>query len=335
MTSTTGTASKHRLTFWQRLHQLRRHPASPWLASGLGAAFALFIVFLLVQRARTIDWAAVWTACLALPVPALVCGGLLAVSSHLVYSSFDLFGRRYTNTGLSVRRTVGITLVAYPFALNLGSILGGAAVRLRLYGRQGIGALQLGQILGLSIITNWLGYFLLAGTVLWWWPPDLPQAWTPSTAALPWIGAMLTFLPMLYVAMCHWRGGRALAWRGHTFPLPHAPGGVLQVLVSTLNWALMGGAVWLLCGQQAPYAATVAAVLLGAVAGLISRIPAGLGVLETVGVAVLSPYMPQAEALAAILAYRMMYFFVPLGLAMLAFGISEALNKNGTLGRQH
>ena len=334
MPTATATTSKRSTSLWQRVHQLRQHPASPWLATGLGLAFALFIVYLLVQNARNIDWAAVWKACLALPVPALVSGGLLALTSHLVYSTFDLFGRKYTDTGLSVGRTVAITLVAYPFALNIGSILGGAAVRLRLYGRQGIGALQLGQILGLSIITNWLGYFLLAGVVLWWWTPDLPDAWAPSTAALPWIGAVLIFLPMLYVAVCYWRGGRALAWRDHTFPLPQAPGGVLQVAVSTVNWALMGGAVWMLCGQQAPYAACVAAVLLGAVAGLISRIPAGLGVLETVGVAVLSPYMPQTEALAAILAYRMLYFFVPLGLAMVAFGISEAFNRNGTLSRQ-
>jgi uncharacterized membrane protein YbhN (UPF0104 family) len=314
-------------SLWARVMRLRQHPAGPWLATGAGVAFALFIVYLLVQNARTIDWAAVWAACLALPLPALLGGALLALTSHLVYSSFDLFGRRYAETGLSVGRTVGITLVAYPFALNIGSILGGAAVRLRLYGREGVGALQLGQILGLSIITNWLGYFLLGGAVLCWWTPELPDAWSPSAAALPWIGAALLFLPMLYVAACYWRGGRALAWREHTFPLPPAPGGVLQVVLSTVNWALMGGAVWLLSGQQAPYAACVATVLLGAVAGLISRIPAGLGVLETVGVAVLSPYMPQPEALAAILAYRLMYFFLPLGLAIVAFGISEALNK--------
>lgn len=339
-TSTTATtpniptkaAAEGGSTLWQRLHQLRKHPASPWLASSLGVAFALFIVYLLVQNTRTIDWGAVWSACLALPVPALLAGGLLALASHLLYSTFDLFGRKYTNTGLSVGRTVAITLVAYPFALNIGSILGGAAVRLRLYGRQGIGALQLGQILGLSIITNWLGYFLLAGAVLWAWTPKLPEAWGLSTGALPWVGGVLFALPLLYVAACHWRGGRALQWRDHTFPLPHAPGGALQVLVSAVNWALMGGAVWMLCGQEVPYPAALAAVLLGAVAGLISRIPAGLGVLETVGVAVLSPYMPQPEALAAILAYRLMYFLLPLGLAIIAFGISEVLNKNGTSG---
>ncbi|MFZ4286206.1 lysylphosphatidylglycerol synthase transmembrane domain-containing protein [Variovorax sp. HJSM1_2] len=331
--SPANTAPPHR-TPWQRLQQLRRHPAGPWLASGLGAVFALFIVYLLVQNARSIDWAAVWSACLALPVPALVAGGVLALASHLVYSSFDLFGRKYTNTGLSVSRTVAITLVAYPFALNIGSILGGAAVRLRLYGRQGIGALQLGQILGLSIITNWLGYLLLAGALLWAWTPQLPEAWGLSTSALPWTGVVLFTLPLLYIAACQRRGGRALQWRDHHFPLPHAPGGALQVLLSAVNWALMGGAVWLLCGQEVPYAAALAAVLLGAVAGLISRIPAGLGVLETVGVAVLSPYMPQPEALAAILAYRLLYFFLPLGLAIMAFGISEILNKNGSSGKQ-
>jgi uncharacterized membrane protein YbhN (UPF0104 family) len=63
-------------------------------------------------------------------------------------------------------------------------------------------------------------------------------------------------------------------------------------------------------------------VLLGAVAGLLSRIPAGLGVIEAVGTAVLSPWMPASQALAVVLAYRALYYFAPLavaGVALLAW----------------
>ncbi|RYF24887.1 MAG: UPF0104 family protein [Comamonadaceae bacterium] len=305
---------------WRRLSRQRWWP---WLATVLSAAFVLFVALLLFRQARQVDWSAVWTAFLALPRSVLLTAGAFAWGSHLLYSTFDLFGRHYTRHGLSVARTVGITLIAYPFTLNLGSIIGGVAARYRLYSRQGLTVGQIGQIVGLSIITNWLGYFVLAGAVFWAWTPQLPPGWEMSGHQLRWIGSALAAVTALYLGLCAWRGGQPLQVRGRTFALPHWSAGLLQVAVSTANWMIMGAAVWVLTQQQAPYAAALATVLLGAIAGLISRIPAGLGVLEAVGTAVLSAYMPATQALAAILAYRTLYFFAPLAVAALAFGATE------------
>lgn len=305
---------------WARLRQQRWWP---WLATALSAAFILFIAFLLYRQASKVEWAQVWKAFVALPAPVLLAAGAFAWGSHLLYSTFDLFGRHYTRHGLTVARTMGITLIAYPFTLNLGSLIGGVSARYRLYSRQGVSVGDIGQIVGLSIITNWLGYFVLAGAVFWAWTPQLPDGWEMSSAQLRWIGAALAAVTVLYLALCLWRQGQPLTLRGHRFSMPRWRVGLLQVGVSTINWMLMGGAIWVLTQQQAPYAAALATVLLGAIAGLISRIPAGLGVLEAVGVAVLSAYMPAPQALAAILAYRTLYFFAPLVVAAVAFGATE------------
>lgn len=312
--------ARHRRGAWQRLRHQRWWP---WVATVLSAGFVLFVALLIYRQAREVDWRAVWTAFLALPRSVLLTAGAFAWASHVLYSTFDLFGRHYTRHRLTVARTMGITLIAYPFTLNLGSIIGGVAARYRLYSRQGLTVGQIGQIVGLSIITNWLGYFVLAGAVFWAWTPQLPPGWEMSGHQLRWIGSALAAVTVLYVAACAWRGGQPLQVRGRTFPLPHWSAGLLQVLASTANWMIMGAAVWVLTQQQAPYAAALATVLLGAIAGLISRIPAGLGVLEAVGTAVLSAYMPATQALAAILAYRALYFFAPLGVAALAFGATE------------
>ena len=305
---------------WRRLRQQRWWP---WLATALSGAFILFVGFLLFLQASKVDWQAVWKAFLALPSGVLLAAGAFAWASHLLYSTFDLLGRHYTRHGLTVARTMGITLIAYPFTLNLGSIIGGVSARYRLYSRQGVSVGQIGQIVGLSIITNWLGYFVLAGAVFWAWTPQLPAGWQMSSGQLRWVGAALACVTAIYVALCAWRKGQPLTLRGHTFPMPHWRVALLQVALSSMNWMLMGGAIWVLTQQQAPYAAALATVLLGAIAGLISRIPAGLGVLEAVGVAVLSAYLPAPQALATILAYRTLYFFAPLVLAAVAFGATE------------
>ncbi|MBB6560912.1 uncharacterized membrane protein YbhN (UPF0104 family) [Acidovorax soli] len=290
------------------------------LATG---AVVLLIGALLLRQARNVDWGAVWNALAAMPLPVLLGAAALAFASHGIYSTFDLFGRAYTRHGLPVGRTVGTTLIAYPFTLNLGSLIGGVTVRYRLYSRQGLSVGDIGQVVALSIITNWLGYFVLAGAVFWLWTPQLPEGWDMASHQLPWIGSAMATVTLLYLAACIARHGRPATVRGHEFTVPHWRTGLLQVVLSAVNWMVMAGAIWLLTQQQAPYVAALATVLLGAVAGLISRIPAGLGVLEAVGTAVLSAYMPAPQALAAILAYRTLYFFAPLALAALAFGVVE------------
>jgi uncharacterized membrane protein YbhN (UPF0104 family) len=308
------------MPFWQRL---RSHAHWRWAVRIASLALLLLIAALLYRQGRNMDWPGVWRAVRALPPPVLLAAGGLALASHLLYGCFDLIGRHYHRLPIRVASTVGITLVSYPFTLNLGSLIGGVAVRLRLYSRQGLAPLQIGQIAATSVLSNWIGYFPLAGAALWLWPPKLSTDWLPVTP--PWraIALVLAAVPLAYWLLCAWRHGRPLAWRGHRFVLAGPWFAPLQVAMSALNWALMSGAVWTLLQQQVPYAAVLSTMLFGAVAGLVSRVPAGLGVLEAVAVALLAGMAPAEQVLAAVLAYRALYYFGPLLLAVLGFGLVE------------
>jgi len=57
---------------------------------------------------------------------------------------------------------------------------------------------------------------------------------------------------------------------------------------------------------------------------VITHVPAGLGVLEAVFVALLGGQASQAELIAALLAYRALYYLVPLGVAALVLFRLEA-----------
>ncbi len=58
-------------------------------------------------------------------------------------------------------------------------------------------------------------------------------------------------------------------------------------------------------------------MLLGAMAGVIARVPAGLGILKGVFVTLLSHRVAEDELIAALLAYRAIYQLGPLALAAL------------------
>ncbi|MBY0412150.1 MAG: lysylphosphatidylglycerol synthase domain-containing protein [Burkholderiaceae bacterium] len=306
------------------LHAFTHHPYYRWIARAAAALFFIAVATLLVQQARTVDWATVWEALWDLPTGALFTAGALALLSHFTYGTFDWIARRCTSHRLPYATTLGIAMTSYAFTLNLGSLVGGVGVRYRLYARRGMDVGTIGQIVGTSIITNWVGYLLLTAVLPWLWQPPPLAGWS----AEPWQwqlgGAALGALAVAYAAVCTLRGGRAITVRGRTFPLPTGPIALWQIAVSVMNWILMGAALWAVLQTQVSYPAALATVLLGAVAGLVLRVPAGLGVLESVGVAVLaSQTLGQNEVLASLLAYRALYYFMPLVLAAMGFGVAE------------
>lgn len=303
---------------------LAQRPWWPWVSRGFAAAFFLLVAWLLFRQARAVEWPEVLRALRALPPGALAVAGALALLSHCAYGTFDLIGRHCTGHRLCRGTTLGIAMTSYAFTLNLGSLIGGVGVRYRLYARRKVDTGTIGQVVATSVLTNWVGYLLLAAVLPWVWQPPPLAGWT--TALWHWQagGAALGAVALAYIGLCAVRSGRALTLRGHAFPLPRWPVALWQVAVSAANWMLMGAALWTVLQGQVSYPAALATVQLGAVAGLVLRVPAGLGVLEAVGVALLAGgTLGQDKVLAALLAYRALYYLVPLVLASVALGLAE------------
>jgi uncharacterized membrane protein YbhN (UPF0104 family) len=130
-----------------------------------------------------------------------------------------------------------------------------------------------------------------------------------------------------YVLLC-WRSKRR-EWqvRGRSVTLPTVRVAFLQLALSTLNWALIASVVYVLLQQRIDYPSVLAVLLMAAVAGVITHVPAGLGVLEAVFVALLAHRMPQGELIAALLCYRAIYYLAPLCVATLVFFTLDARKK--------
>jgi len=296
----------------------------PWLKRGAVAVFFVLVASLLVSRARTIDWGQVFASLQQYPLTATGSAVGLAVASLLLYSCFDLLGRRYTGHTLSAPTVMMVTFVSYAFNLNLGSLVGGVAFRYRLYSRLGLHTGVIARIMSLSMLANWMGYVALAGLVFSLQPLRLPASWPIDSIHLRLIGLALLAAAAAYLGVCAFSRQRTLQVRGHAIELPTLGMGGLQLLMGAGNWLLMSGIIFVLLQQRIAFSAVLSALLLAAVAGVITRIPAGLGVLEAVFVALLSPQMPRHELLAALVAYRLVYFIAPLGVASLVYLAMEA-----------
>lgn len=90
---------------------------------------------------------------------------LLEIASFTLYSCFDLLSRRYTGHQLPTPTVMAVTFISYVFNLNLGLLVGDVAFRYRLYSGLGLSTGLITRIMSLSMLTNWMGYFLLGGLV--------------------------------------------------------------------------------------------------------------------------------------------------------------------------
>lgn len=277
---------------------------------GLALAFS-------VRYALRVDWRAVGRALAALPVPALLAAAALAAASHAVYASFDLLGRRYTGHRLRPALVMQVTFISYAFNLNMGSLVGGVGFRLRLYSQLGLDVAAITQVMSLSLLTNWLGYLAWAGALFTFMPPPLPPTASVDSAGLRALGLVLLSALALYLALCLGRRRHhlRLRLRGHKLPLPPPRLVGWQLALSCANWACMGAVVWALLQGQVPFFTVLAVMLVSAAAGILTHVPANLGVLEAVFLALLSHRVAEPKLLAALLAYRALYYLLPWALA--------------------
>lgn len=304
----------------------------PHIKKALGIAFAVAVLALIGWHAREIDWSEVLTALRALPLSTIALGAAVAVAAHAAYISYDLLARRYTGHRLRPGQTAAVAGVCFAFNLNLGALVGGVALRYRLYGRFGLKPAVVTRILGFSVLTNWIGYSALAGTAFVSGLVDLPDSAPVSAVALRAFGAALLLVAVAYLAACRWSTRRCWNVRGHTIELPGARMALLQMTASVTHWSLVASVLYVLLQGKVGFVTVLGALLLSSVAGVITHIPAGLGVLEAVFLSLLAGAYPINQLLAALLAYRAVFYLGPLIVAGLAYVALELAARSHPRG---
>lgn len=286
--------------------------------------FICLVVGLLVRVGLTIEWGEVADAVLDTPVSSLWKASLVVAVSYTVYSCFDMLGKWYTGHELPWWRTMMAAFISYAFTMNFSAALGGLAMRLRLYGKQGLNPGQVMRVMGLSIATNWMGYSLLAGGVFAMGAVKPPASWEVSGGPLRLIGGVMIVVALGYVLLCAFSRRRSWTIGNHIIELPQLRIAVLQLALAMVNWALMGLVVHLVMPGAVPYTVVLGTLLLSAGAGAVAHIPGGLGVTEYVFITLLSPEVPRYQVLGAVLVYRVLYYVAPVLLAGVWYLVFEA-----------
>ncbi|UTF58981.1 lysylphosphatidylglycerol synthase domain-containing protein [Gilvimarinus sp. DA14] len=301
----------------------------PWpiIKKVLTVVFFVLVATLLVKQGATIEWAKVWQTLKDTSVLTLGIGAGLGFLCYCVYASYDLLGRYLLKLKVSWPKTWFAAGLCYAFNLNLSALVGGVAFRYRLYSRLGIKAADVTRILGISVVTNWSGYILLAGGLFVSGQINPPDSWPVGQISLQVIGAVFILVIAAYVGVCWGARKREYRFKSTTITLPPVSIALLQLVMACAHWTLMASVIYQFMPDEIAFATVFAVLLVSALAGVITHIPGGLGVLEAVFIALLSGQVDKTDILAGLFAYRCVFYLLPLAVATPLYLIFEASTR--------
>ena len=294
----------------------------------LTGVFFIAVAVLLVIYAQKVDWEDVGKVIRDYNPWILASAFGLVIVSYLIYGCYDLLGRAYCGHKLAKRQVMLVSFICYAFNLTLSTWVGGIGMRYRLYSRLGLPGSTITRIFSLSITTNWLGYILLGGVIFTAGVVQLPDHWYIDQGTLRIIGIVLLAMIAFYLWACAFAKRRHMTIKGQKLVLPSWKFALAQMAISAANWMAMGVIIWMLIGEDVNYFFVLGVLLVSSIAGVIVHIPAGIGVLEAVFIALLAgEHVSHGKIIAALLAYRVLYYFLPLALATVGYLILEGRAK--------
>jgi uncharacterized membrane protein YbhN (UPF0104 family) len=302
--------------------------------AALALGFLGLVAALLVRHIESVEWGDVVAAVGRYDAATLVLAAAIAAASHVLYGTYDVLARAAERHAVPVGRTWAIGAVSYAFNLNLGALVGGVGVRVRLYRRHGIEAAAAARVVALVVAGNWFGYLLAAGVALTIGAPRLPNGFAVDPAASRLLGVAFVVAACAALGLAALRGGRSVRIGRRCVPVPPFRIAALQVGVAATNWLAIGTLLWVLLGRDASWVAVVSVALVAAIAGVVSHVPAGLGVLEFVFVSSLGGLLGDAVLFAALLTYRALYYLAPLAVASFGWALLERTAGGSTFRRR-
>jgi glycosyltransferase 2 family protein len=129
---------------------------------------------------------------------------------------------------------------------------------------------------------------------------------------------------LLYFGLATFRH-RPLRIRYFELPVPPLTLALVQILLGTLDPLLVSAVLHQMLKASAHIGFLPVAMCYVAanVAAVVSHVPGGLGVIE----AVILSFVPGANVIGALVAFRAVYYLIPFVLGSLTFGITELLHR--------
>ncbi|MEI9806190.1 MAG: lysylphosphatidylglycerol synthase domain-containing protein [Pseudolabrys sp.] len=259
----------------------------------------------------------------------LAAAGLTA-ASYLLLTGYDFLALRYVRRKLRFRDVLFASFTAFAVSNNVGfQILSGGSMRYRIYSSFGLKAEEIGKVVGFCTLTYALGAFTVGGLLALLDSADIASLVPLPQPLVLLVGAILLSLSAAYLIVA------ALGLTPVTIGRLqlHTPSFALaaaQVVIASIDAVLAASVMFILLPSSfgLPYMSYLSIYMIATTVSVLSLVPGGLGVYEVAVTFLMAP-LSKAAVLSVFVAYRLIYFVIPLAIAAACLAGYEIRRMSG------
>jgi len=259
---------------------------------------------------------------------------LLTAAGYGCLTLYDALGLRFAGARVAYPRLALISFMGYAIGHNVGfNTLSGGAIRLRAYSVRGLTTKQIATVIAFGTLTFCMGAAALLGLSLLTESVLSGSVLHLHRPVIVLAGCLLLAVVVGYLWLACSRH-EFLRWRKIVIPVPTPHIAFAQIAVASGDLLCAAGVLYALLPSQASigFAAFAAMFIIAIAAGIISNVPGGVGVFESV-LLLLFRTVPADALLGALLAYRIIYYLIPFAVALLLLGAHELWAHRGPMVR--
>jgi phosphatidylglycerol lysyltransferase len=303
------------------------HRLSPFI----GLVLFVAAVAVLGRELRHMPPARLAQALRQFPPGALALATTFTFLNYLILTGYDQLAFLYIRRPIARWQIAMASFVGYAIANSVGfALLSGTSARYRFYSRWGLSGQEISRVVLFYSGTFWLGLLVLGGWSLAMGPAigleEIAPIWIARGA-----GWLLLATALAYPAFALARRSPIVV-AGTEIALPPIALVLGQFVLSALDWSLAAAVLYALIGAPRPDFVPFVGVFLAAqLVGLISHVPGGLGVFESLMILMLQ--LPAETALPALAMFRVIYYLVPLAGALVVLTVDEFYQRRRVVGQ--
>jgi uncharacterized membrane protein YbhN (UPF0104 family) len=298
-----------------------------WIGFVLSATIVGVSIYVLVHLLQNIDFPRVAANVRSMSHTRIGWALLFIAAAYVTLTFYDLFALRTIGANHVPYRIAALSsFTSYAIGHNIGATaFSGGAIRYRIYSQFGLKVIDVAKICFLTGLTFWLGNLAVLGFGMAYrsLPPSRILHVSPDLVQA--IGVTALVLLCAYVGWVS-RRPRMIGIKNWNVVLPGGASTLTQIGIGVADLGSSSLAMYLIMPTVAGddfftlSAAFVSATLLG----FASHAPGSLGVFDAAMLVAL-PEIPKEEVVAGLLVFRVLYFMIPFGMALLTMACWEAI----------
>lgn len=299
------------------------------MISYAGFLFFGIAAFMLYQQLSKYNFSDIKQALVNIPDQNLWLSITASLLGYIALSSYDYLALKYIGRTLETWKWVFVGFIGFSISNNAGhAIVSGGAIRYRFYTRWRFKGSEIIKMVMFSGMTYLIACFFLIiiGYIL------TPNQTFGEKTGYHFTTQVITFISLCgligYFCICLWYK-KTIRLKNLSFKIPSVKMAIAQVLLGGADILMASLVLYfvLIPFIDIPFSIFIGIYIIAQILGVFSQVPGGLGVFEGLFLFILPAEVNSAYLFGALIAYRLIYYLLPLAISGIALTIYEGRRK--------